>query len=402
MDATNTAAGAPARFVRYPATWFGYLLIATQIYLFNVQGNVIPFLQTEFTLSYRVVSLHSSAMALGVIITSLFGNSISAALGRRMAIRLGGAGLGLGALLLCVAPAAWASIASCLLMGLGGGLVPAVIPAIMADLHGEQRGHAFSEQAILAYAFALVGPLSTGLFVAAGFGWRPSVIFGGLIALTLIFIFRNVALPERKVRSTDARGRLPPPFWAYWVLLFASCSFEFSVVLWAPTFLERVVGYSASAAAALAAGFFIGVLAGRIALRFLVERVNPRLVLFAAFACGLAGFALYWGIAQPWSATVGIVLLGLCVAPQYPLIMALGLGATGGASDAGAARFALAFGLAVLIAPAALGALADLIGLRLAHLTLPALIAGGFAAIVVAGMLERRHGGGPPAALNAT
>ncbi len=27
-------------FVRRPASWYGYFLIATQIYLFNVQGKI--------------------------------------------------------------------------------------------------------------------------------------------------------------------------------------------------------------------------------------------------------------------------------------------------------------------------------------------------------------------------
>jgi hypothetical protein len=49
----------------------------------------------------------------------------------------------------------------------------------------------------------------------------------------------------------------------------------------------------------------------------------------------------------------------------------------------------LAFGLAVLIAPAILGALADVVGLRFAHLTLPALIGLELASFLAAGMLER-------------
>jgi hypothetical protein len=50
----------------------------------------------------------------------------------------------------------------------------------------------------------------------------------------------------------------------------------------------------------------------------------------------------------------------------------------------------LAFGLAVLVAPALLGALADVVGLRYAHLTLPALTAAGLSAFLIAGVLARR------------
>ena len=382
-----------AAFVRRPATWYGYFLIATQIYLFNVQGNVIPFLQSEFTLSYRVVGLHSSAIALGVIVMGLFGNRVSRPLGRRASLWLGAGALATGALLLCVSPGAWASIPSCFVMGLGGGLIPSVVPAVMADLHGEQRRQAFAEQAIFAYTFAIVGPLSTGFFVSQGLGWRPAVLIGVILGFSLIFLFRNIAIPERPPASAATTRRLPAPFWAYWCLLAFSCALEFSVLLWAPAFLERVIGLSSAVAATAAAGFFVGVLVGRIALRVLVQKLEPRTILFSGFAVGALGFLLYWGVGQPWAAITGIFMLGLCVAPQYPLTMALGIGAAKGASDAASARFALAFGLAVLIAPAALGAFADVVGLRLAHLTLPALMAAALASFIIAGVLSRRATG---------
>lgn len=275
-------------------------------------------------------------------------------------------------------------------MGLGGGLIPSVAPAMISDLHGEQRRKAFAEQSVLVYTFALLGPLSTGFFVSQGLGWRPAVLIGVVVGFSLIFLFRNIAIPERLPASIATTQRLPAQFWAYFCLLAFSCALEFSVLLWAPAFLERVIGLSSAVAATAAAGFFAGVLAGRIALRVLVQRLVPRTIFFAAFAVGAVGFLLYWGVGQPWAAIVGIVMLGLCVGPQYPLTMALGLGAAKGASDAASARFTLAFGLAVLIAPAALGALADIVGLRMAHLTLPALILSALASFVAAGVLARR------------
>src|SRR5260221_10778520 len=100
----------PAAFVRGIATWYGYLLIGSYLYLLNVQGNVIPFLQGEFALSYRVVSLHSSAFAVGIIVTGLFAERVVRRFGRRVSLWIGAGGLGVSALLLVVAPAAWASI----------------------------------------------------------------------------------------------------------------------------------------------------------------------------------------------------------------------------------------------------------------------------------------------------
>jgi MFS family permease len=380
----------PGRLIRVPATWYCYFLIGTQIYLFNVQGNVIPFLQSEFALSYRVVSLHSMAIAVGVILMSLVADRVVRTVGRRIALRIGGSGLAVGAILLCLSPGPWASILSCLLVGLMGGLVPSVVPAVLAELHGDRRDQAYAEQAIVAYSFAVLGPIASGYFVSQGLGWRYAVLIGAVAGLTLVAVFRNAALPDAPPRARDIGGSLPAPFWAYWFLMASSCALEFSVLFWGPTFLERVIGFTPAAAATGAAAFFAGVLAGRIALRVVVRAFRPRAILFCAFATGLVGFVLYWAIGNQLAAIAGIFLLGLCVAPQYPLTMALAIGAANGRNDAAAARLTLAFGSAVLVAPAILGALADFIGLRFAHLTLPALIAAGFASFVTAGFLERR------------
>lgn len=380
------------RLIRQPATWFGYFLVGTQLFLFNVQGNVIPLIQTEFGLTYREVSLHSVALALGVIITGLFGQRITRKIGRRYSLWLGGLGIATGAFLLCLSPNIWTSVPSCFVIGLCGAFIGAMVPAVLSDIHPHARDQAFTEQAIVAYGFAILGPLSTGFFVAMGVGWRGAVILGGLIGVSLVLIFRHAAIPvgrnETSARTTS--NRLPPAYWAYWCLLGFGCAMEFSVLLWGPAFLEREIGFSKAAAATGVASFFVGVLLGRLALRVLVRRLSPRVILLSAFAMGAMGFVFYWAVATQWAAILGLFMLGLCISPQYPLTMALGLGIAKEAKDIAALRFTLAFGLSVLIAPFALGALADIVGLRYAHLTLPLLIGAAFASFVAAGILEKR------------
>jgi predicted MFS family arabinose efflux permease len=263
---------------------------------------------------------------------------------------------------------------------------------MMADIHGERRSQALTEQAILAYSFAVLGPIVTGFCVAQGFGWRPVVIAGSVAGVALIFLFRSSDIPQ-SASPAAPRGTgapLPAAFWAYWALLAFSIACEFTVLLWAPAFLERVVGFAPAVAATGAAGFFLGVLIGRLFVRVIVRRVDPRLILIVGFAIGFVGFVAYWVIGTPAFALIGVFMLGLCIAPQYPLTVALALGATRGATDVAATRLALAFGLAILIAPAALGALADRVGLSLAHLTVLALLAAGLGSFLVAGVLEKR------------
>ena len=67
-------------------------------------------------------------------------------------------------------------------------------------------------------------------------------------------------------------------------------------------------------------------------------------------------------------------VIGLGIAPLYPLSTDFAVGAAPQAKDLAAMRLAIAFGLALLLAPIALGALADEAGLGPAHLAFPGLI----------------------------
>ncbi len=380
-------------------TWYAFLLTGFYIYAVNVQGNVVPFLQAEFGLSYREVSLHSSAIAAGIILVGLFGDRVARRLGRRRTLWLGVGGLSGGSILLCLAPAAWASIGSCFLLGALGALVPALLPALLADLHGPRRAEAYAGQAICAYVFGLAAPLIAGACIWAGLGWRVAVLIGAASGIAIALGFRRTPIIEapRDAQAshpteglTIARGQLPAAYWAYWVLLIAGCGVEFCILFWAPAYLENVVGLAPATAAASAAGFPLGMLLGRIALRFLVGRVALRRLLIAALALVFAGFLIYWGVGWPPAAVLGVFLIGLGVAPLYPLSTDFAIGAAPLNRDVASMRLAIAFGLSLLLTPIALGALADEVGLGSAHLALPALILAAYASFFAGQALQKR------------
>ena len=68
----------------------------------------------------------------------------------------------------------------------------------------------------------------------------------------------------------------------------------------------------------------------------------------------------------------------------YPLTLALGIAAAGGRTDSAAARAAFAAGIAIAVAPFALGGLADATDLQVAYAIVPALLGLGAVALVLA------------------
>lgn len=397
MDVSATSTDRPIRVAgmrRGAVTWYCYLALGFFTYLLNIQGNILPFLKTELDLSYRLVSLHSSAIAAGLIAVGLFGDRVIRRLGRRRALGVGTAGISAGAVLLCLAPASWASIGSCALMGVLGGLIPAIVPAVLGETHGEgERDVAFAEATAICYAFGILGPLTTGLFVAYSLGWRGVVLLGAAFGILILARFRGTALPDPPPAAASGRAGLPAAYWAYWALIAAVVAIEFCVLIWAPEFLERMAGLPPAWAAGSAAAFSLAMLVGRVGASRIVRLVAPSRLFLAALLVTVLGFLVYWGLGQPLAVIFGLFVLGLGVAPLYPLALGFAIGAAGADSGTASARVMLAVGLAILLTPALLGGLADQFGLRLAHLIVLALVAAALVCLATARALQRRAAG---------
>ena len=300
-----------------------------------------------------------------MIAVGLFGDRVVRRWGRRFALALGAAGATAGAILLCMAPAAWASIASCALIGALGALIPAVVPALLADLHGPRRNVAITEASAASYAFAMTAPLLTGLSIALFAGWRPAVLTGALFGILMLVAFRRAVIVDA-VRTDASAGSLPAAYWAYWCLLVTVISIEFCILLWAPEFLGKVAGLPQAHAASAAAAFAMAMLVGRTAGSGVVRYVRPQHLFALALLVTMLGFLLYWSAGTPTLAIVGLGVLGLGVALLYPLTLGFAIGAAGERGDTASARFMLAAGLAIASMPVLLGALADEVGLRIA------------------------------------
>jgi fucose permease len=277
-------------------------------------------------------------------------------------------------------------------MGIMGGLITAVVPAVLADTHGDNgRNISFAEATAVTYAFATIGPLLMGLSLALSLDWRGVVLLGAAFGMLILVKFHQTTLPTSIRDSTSAGARLPAVYWAYWALLATVIALEFCVLIWAPEFLERVAGLSRAMAAGSAAAFALAMLIGRVGLSRLLRRVAAPHAFVAALAITLLGFLVYWGTGQPLAVVAGLFVLGLGIAPLYPLSLGFALSTASTQSDTASARVLLAEGLAILSIPALLGILADEVGLGQAHLILPGLTVTAFLCLAVARVLQRRH-----------
>ena len=236
----TVAAGTGIR--RDARIWYSYLMLGFFSYLLNIQGNIVPFLRAELDLGYRAVSLHTSALAAGLILVGLLGDRVIRGLGRRRTLWLGMIGASAGAVILCLAPNATVSIGGCALLGAVGGLIPTTVFTSLADIFGDRRNVAYSEANAVSYAFGIMGPLATSLVIALVWNWRAAILFGVALGFIIVAGFRDVTFIGPTKPTPAGPTRLPPSFWAYWGAIIMAVAIEFCIIVWAPAYLEEVVG----------------------------------------------------------------------------------------------------------------------------------------------------------------
>ncbi len=366
---------APAsEFRRDRLTWFAYVMLAWFAYLQAAPGLVVVHLRDELDLSYAAGGLHVAAFAAGSMVAGALSARLERVLGRRALLWSAATLMGAGAIGLTAGPVAAMTVGSVLVMGIGGGLLLATGQAALADHHGERRAIALAEEnvaASIAYVL-LIGVLS--LTAALHAGWRVALLVSLAVPALAWWSNRRLAIDAPPPPSV-APGRLPGVFWIAAVMLCCMTAAEWCITAWGATFVADAAGAAPDAAVALMAGFFGGVVAGRIVGSRLARRHDPARLLAFALAVAAAGFAVLWPAAGTAQALVGLSLLGIGLGNLFPMGLSVMVALAPGRSALASGRAVGLTSFAVLLAPLTVGTLADATSLAAALLVVPVLLA---------------------------
>jgi MFS family permease len=372
------------RFRRDRLTWLAYAMLAWFAYLQAAPGLVIAHLREELDLSYATGGLHVAAFAVGSTIAGLVSARLERPLGRRTLFWSAAAAMGAGAVGLTAGRVAEATVGSALVMGVGGGLLLVTVQATLAEHHGERRTVALTEAnvaASVAYV-ALIGALS--LSAALDAGWRVALLASLAVPGLAWWHTRRLAI-DAPARSRVRRGRMPGVFWVAAATLFCMTAAEWCITAWGASFVEDAAGVSADTAVALMAGYFGGVVAGRILGSRLARRYDPAPLLALALAVAGAGFAVLWPSTGPAQALAGLALLGVGLGNLFPMGVSLTVALAPGRALLASGRAVGVTSFAVVLAPVTVGTLADATSLTTALAVVPvvlALAAAGLALVV--------------------
>jgi len=288
-------------------------------------GVVWPSMRVTFDQPYAAMTL---VLPFGVAATVVSTSGWTFAVARLGLGRLlaGSVALSSIALLCCaLAPAYWVVVACAVPFGLSAGAVDAALNAYAARHFGPRRINRMHA----AYGLgAATSPLIVTAVLTSGAGWRWAylavMIIQGLLAALFAAVSRRwheapapAAAPVSRTRSSWR----PRPRAVVGVLLVAVDSGLESVVgLWAYVFLLEAVPIGAPIAGVVVSGYWAALVVGRVLLGSAAERFGTWPVLAAATIL-VTGAAAMITSGQPVPAAVGVVLLGLAVAPVYPLLV---------------------------------------------------------------------------------
>ncbi len=353
-------------------------------------GTAWPSIRASFGRPLDAQGALLVAFTIGYVTASFGAGSLLARLSLGRLLAASGLATALALLGYAVSPAWWMLVALALLLGAGGGAIDAGINTWASTTHGPRMLnwlHAFWGVG------AALGPALVVLALETGRSWRVSYAVVGLAQLGLALGFaltgrawEPAAAPDPAGDSADdgpsaretlrlsgaRRGAL-----AYFVYTGVEVGFG----VWAFTLFTEGRGIAPATAGFWLSMYWGGLTVSRLLASVAGARVSPSVLVRGCLLAAAVGSGLVWLDGAAAVAFAGLTLVGLACGPVFPTMMAT----TPRRVPPGHAPHAVGFqvaaaALGAAILPAALGVVAQRLGLETLGPQLLALSLAAFAA----------------------
>jgi fucose permease len=222
---------------------------------------------------------------------------------------------------------------------------------------------------------ATTGPLLMSAVLAAGESWKLGYLIVGMVQLLLAACFvgtRRLWTTQASAQAAPAASSAPmlaslrlPAVWLSVLLYFIYCGLEFTAGQWLYSVLTESRELAPTLAGVAVGAYWGSLTLGRILAGVLVEQISVQRLLWLALGGALLGALLIWLASAWWVALGGAALLGLALAPMFPLFTSLTPNRVGSAHTANTVGFQIAaamLGGSTLVA--GFGLLAERFGLE--------------------------------------
>jgi fucose permease len=177
---------------------------------------------------------------------------------------------------------------------------------------------------------ATISPALLSALLGAGGSWRwgYGAIAGVYLALGVVFGITARRWPQPvfaddggAASSTVRRRTLAVP--AVWLSVLLFCTFtgfETSAGQWSYTLFTEGRGIAPETAGQWASAFWASMTVGRIVLGLVVDRLPVGPLVRGCMLGALLGAAVFWWAPLPWVGLVGLIAIGLCLSPLFPVL----------------------------------------------------------------------------------
>lgn len=263
---------------------------------------------------------------LAVLIAS---GTAAARFGKTATLAAGAAVLAAGLFTYALAPVYVAVLAAVVLVGLGGGILEALLNPLVLDEHPDDSGRYLNIVNAFFSGGVLVSVLVVGDLLTRGVSWRVLVAFVGVPALAsalMFVVFRRRGHKERVRRrridlATDARFILRhPAFKLYAVAMFCGGGAEGAVTFWSATYVQLHFQTLPRAGAFATAFFAAGMVVGRLLFGRFVHQDGLRILIILSALVGAGVSFVAWAAAGVGAFYAVIFCAGLSIACFWPSI----------------------------------------------------------------------------------
>ncbi|MFJ9553784.1 MFS transporter [Nocardiopsis sp. NPDC101807] len=340
-----------------------------------------------------------SAYALGVVVGAPLLTALSTRVPRKTVLLLFMGLFLAGNLATVLAPSYGAVFASRVLAGLPHGAFLGVGSLVAAQMAGPGRQATAVSRVLLGLTVANIVGVPVGTFLGQAMGWRAAfLVVSGIALLAALgvaaFVPRQPAAPGAGLRQELSELGRPQVVLGLTTAVFGFAG-VFAVYSYVSPMMTELAGMSASSVPVVLALFGVGMTLGSLVVGPLADRaLRPTIYgSLAALAIVLALFTV--AVHNPWTAAVGLVVLGAVGFGVCTPLQVLVMNRAGAAPTMAAASNHSAFNLANAggawlggvgisaglgyASPAVIGALLAVVGLGIA---------------VLAGFLDRPRAGG--------
>ncbi len=281
--------------------------------------------ELDFGLLYG--GLLESMRTVLIVIALLFSGWAAARWGKGRSLGLGSVALGIGLLGYAVTPGYGVLLLAIAVLGVGGGVIEALVNPMIQDLHPRNSGRYLNILNGFWSAGVLLTVLVGGDLLTRGVSWRWLTAGLGIFCLAVgagFLALQRHAAPEGGTHLDVWHRKLTvlrhPRFRRLWMAMFLAAGIEGAFTFWSAAYIQVQFAAAPRAGGIGTACFAAGMMIGRFAIGWLVGQHRLRRLILISAACGLLV-----SLAVPMARSVvqlSVLLFpaGLCVACFWPSI----------------------------------------------------------------------------------